>query len=104
MQAISSRRVTMWATVRRYEGVTDPEEAGRRVAEGFVPLIREMQGFVAYYWFDEGDGVMCSASIFEDRSHEEESNQKAASWVRENLSEVLPNPPAITAGHVVAQA
>ena len=94
----------MWATVRRYEGVTDPAEAGRRVADGFVPLIRGMRGFVAYYWFDEGDGVMCSASIFEDRSHEEESNEKAAEWVRENLSEVLPNPPTITAGHVVAQA
>ena len=96
--------MTMWATVRRYEGVTDPEEAGRRVAEGFVPLISEMRGFVAYYWFDAGGGVMASTSIFEDRSHEEESNQNAASWVHENLSEVLPNPPTITAGHVVAQA
>ncbi len=94
----------MYATVRRYEGVTDPEEAGRRVAEGFVPLISGMKGFVAYYWFDVGDGVMCSTSVFEDRSHEEESNEKAAGWVRENLSEVLPNPPTITAGHVVAQA
>ena len=94
----------MWATVRRYEGVTDPEEAGRRVADGFVPLISGMRGFVAYYWFDEGDGVMCSASIFEERSHEEESNEKAADFVRENLAQLLPNPPTITAGHVVARA
>jgi hypothetical protein len=94
----------MYATVRRYEGVTDPAEAGRRVAEGFVPLISGMQGFVAYYWFDAGDGAMCSASIFEDRSHEEASNERAAAWVQENLSEVLPNPPTITAGRVVAQA
>ena len=69
-----------------------------------LALISEMRGFVAYYWFDAGGGVMASTSIFEDRSHEEESNQKAASWVHENLSEVLPNPPTITAGHVVAQA
>ena len=94
----------MWATARRYEGVTDPEEAGRRVAEGFVPLISGMRGFVAYYWFDAGEGVMCSTSIFEDRSHEEESNKEAAAWVRENLAEVLPNAPTITAGHVVAHA
>ena len=66
----------MWATVRRYEGVTEPEEAGRRVAEGFVPLISGMRGFVAYYWFDAGGGVMASTSIFEDRSHEEESNRR----------------------------
>ena len=75
--------MTMWATVRRYEGVTEPEEAGRRVAEGFVPLISEMRGFVAYYWFDAGGGVMASTSIFEDRSHEEESNEKAALGARE---------------------
>jgi hypothetical protein len=94
----------MYATVRRYEGVTDPAEAGRRVAEGFVPLISGMHGFVSYCWFDAGDGVMCSTSIFEDRSQEEASNERAAAWVRENLSEVLPNPPTITAGQVVAQA
>ena len=104
MQAISSRRSDEVGDGAKVRGVTNPEEAGRRVAEWFVPLLREMQGFVAHYWFDEGDGVMCSASIFEDRSHEEESNQKAASWVCENLSEVLRNPPAITAGHVVEQA
>jgi hypothetical protein len=40
----------MYATTRRYEGVTDPGEAGRRVNEGFVPLISKMPGFVAYYW------------------------------------------------------
>src|SRR2546423_15201979 len=94
----------MWATARRYAGVTDPEEAGRRTAEGFVPLISGMRGFVAYYWFDAGEGGMCSTSIFEDRSHEEESNEKAAEWVRENLAEGLPNAPTITAGHVVAHA
>ncbi len=48
----------MYAAVRRYEGVTDPGEAGRRVAEGFVPLLKDIPGFVAYYWVDAGGGVM----------------------------------------------
>jgi hypothetical protein len=94
----------MYLTVRRYEGVTDPAEAGRRVAEGFVPLIRDIDGFVAYYWVDAGDGVMCSTSVFEDRSGTEASNERAAGWVQENLAELLPNPPTITAGEVVAQS
>jgi len=54
----------MYATVRRYEGVTDPNEAGRRVNEGFVPLISQVPGFVAYYWVDAGGGVMISTSVF----------------------------------------
>ena len=93
----------MWATVRRYEGVTNPDEAGTRVREGFVPLISEHRGFVAYYWADAGDGVMFSTSVFEDQADEEDSNALAADWVKANIAEVLPNPPVITAGHVVAQ-
>jgi hypothetical protein len=61
--------------------VTDPKKAGQLVDEGFVPIISEIPGFVAYYWVDAGDGVMVSTSIFEDRSGEEESNWRAGeSW------------------------
>ena|SRR2546427_7769001 len=80
----------MYATVRRYEGVTDPGEAGRRVKEGFVPLISDIEGFVAYYWVDAGNGVMTSTSVFEDQSGAEESNSRAADWVRDNLAALLP--------------
>lgn len=93
----------MYATVRRYEGVTNPREAGKRVNEGFVPVISKLPGFVAYYWVDAGGGVMISTSIFQDQASEEESNRKAAEWVREsNMSSLMPNPPRITAGEVVS--
>ncbi len=92
----------MYTTVRRYEGVTDPSEAGRRVDEGFVPLISQVPGFVAYYWVDAGGGVMISTSVFQDQSGAEESNKRAADYVRQNLAPLLPKPPQITAGEVVA--
>jgi hypothetical protein len=92
-----------WATVRHYEGITNPDEAAKRVREGFVPLISEHQGFVAYYWVDAGDGVMFSTSVFEGQADEEDSNRLAADFVKENLADLFPNPPVITAGRVVAQ-
>jgi hypothetical protein len=92
----------MYATVRRYEGVADPKEAGQRVNEGFVPIISEVPGFVAYDFVDAGNGVMVSTSIFEDQSGAEESDRRAADYVRQNLASLLPNPPQITAGEVVA--
>ncbi|MEU9706381.1 hypothetical protein [Streptomyces sp. NPDC047981] len=92
----------MYAVIRRYEGVTDSAEAGRRVDEGFVPLLRRVPGFVAYYWVDAGDGVMVSTSVFEDRSGAEESIERAADFVRDNLASLLPNPPQVTAGTVAA--
>ncbi|MFF3504346.1 hypothetical protein [Streptomyces sp. NPDC003247] len=94
----------MYAAVRRYEGVTDPAEAGRLVNEGFVPIVRQIAGFVAYYWVDAGDGVMVSTSVFQDRAGAEESVAKAADFVRGNLAALLPNPPQIMAGDVVAFA
>jgi len=92
----------MYAIIRRYDGVTNPVEAGRRVHDEFVPLIRQIPGFIAYYWVDAGNGVMLSTSVFEDRLSAEESAQRAADWAKENLASVLPRPPQVTAGEVVA--
>jgi hypothetical protein len=46
--------------------------------------------------------VMVSTSIFEDPPGEEESNWRAGEFVRQHLTPLLPNPPHITAGEVVA--
>ena len=92
----------MYATVRRYEGVTNPSGAGRQVKEIFLPVISEIPGFVAYYWVDAGGGVMISTSVFRDKAGAEESNRRATTVVHESLASLLPNPPHITAGEVVA--
>jgi hypothetical protein len=57
---------------------------------------------VDYYLVDAGDGVLISTSIFEDSSGEEESNWRAGEFVGQHLEPLLPNPPHITAGEVVA--
>jgi hypothetical protein len=92
----------VYAAVRRYEGVTDPVEDPRRVREEFVPLLKDMPGFVAYYEVDAGNGVMVTFSVFEDRAGEEASTERTAEWVKENLASLSPNPPEVTAGEVVA--
>ena len=92
----------MYVAVRRYEGVTDPQKAGQLVDEGFVPIISEMPGFVAYYWVDAGDGVMVSTSVFEHKDAEEQSTFRAGEFVAEDLGRLAPNPPQVTAGEVVS--
>ncbi|MGC4115594.1 MAG: hypothetical protein QM765_13515 [Myxococcales bacterium] len=93
----------MYASIRRYEGVTDPVQAAERVKEGFVPLISDIDGFVAYFWVDAGGGVMLSTSVFDSQEAVEESNRRASAWAKENLSGVLPSA-KITEGTVVAEA
>ena len=88
----------MYVTVRRYEGVTDPAEAGRRVNEGFLAIISKVPGFVAYYWADAGGGVMISTSVFQDQSGEEESNKLAADYVREKWPRCFQSRPRLRLG------
>jgi hypothetical protein len=92
----------MYVAVRRYEGVTDTQKVGQLVQEGFVPIISEMPGFVAYYLVNAGDGVVVSSSVFEHKDAEEQSNFRAGEFVAEHLAPLLPNPPQVTAGEVDA--
>jgi hypothetical protein len=92
----------MYVAVRRYEGVSDQQKVARLVEEGFLPIISEMPGFVAYYFVDAGDGVMVSTSVFEHKEAEEQSNWQAGDFVAEHLAPLLPNPPQVTTGEVEA--
>jgi hypothetical protein len=91
----------MYVAVRRYEGVSDPQKVAKVAEEGFVPIISELPGFVAYYAVDAGDGVMAATSVFEHKDAEEQSTFRAGEFVGEHLAPLLPNPPQVTAGEVV---
>ncbi|MGA5206139.1 hypothetical protein [Streptomyces variegatus] len=47
---------------------------------------------------------MVSAGVFQDRAGAEESTGRAGGFVRDRLAELLPNPPQVTAGEVVAHS
>ena len=92
----------MYATVRRYEGVPDPEDAAKQVQEKFVPFVSSLSGFVEYYWINLGEGAMMSITVFKTLADAIDANNKAGVWVRENLRSVLPKKPRIEAGQIVA--
>ena len=93
----------MWAAVRRYEGITDPRRPGVASTRASCPSSNTSPA-IAYYWLDAGDGVMASMSVYEDQAGADESVRIAHDWVRENAATLIPNPPAVTEGHVVATA
>jgi hypothetical protein len=92
----------MYAAVRRFEGVSDPQKVAQVAEEGFVPIISEMPGFVAYYWVDVGDSVVVSTSVFEHKDAEEQSTFRAGEFIGEHLAPFYPNPPQVSAGEVGA--
>ena len=95
----------MYATVRRYEGIDNDRaaEVTKKVGETLIPSLSKLPGFGGYYLIEAGNGVMTSVSLFDTSAHAEESTQLAAKWVQDELlTAVLPNPPKITFGEVVA--
>ena len=93
----------MHVAIRRYQlepGSVD--EVMRHVNEGFIPIIKDANGFLAYYALNAGAGEIATVSVFEDQAGAEESISLAADWIRQNLAALLPDPPEITAGEVEA--
>ena len=90
----------MYGAIRTYR-VTDAEELARRVRDEFVPIVREVPGFVAYHVVDGGDGTLSSITICEDREGVEESTTRAADWVRERLASLIESGPEIMIGEII---
>jgi hypothetical protein len=97
----------MHATIRRYEGVdtTRMNEVTGKVKETLVPQLRELPGFSGYYLIEAGNGVLSSFGLFETSEQADESKKLVTKWISdENFNTVIPNPPKITSGKVVAQS
>jgi hypothetical protein len=94
----------MHVSIRRYGLLTrEPvEKVLQGVREGFLPIIRDEPGFLAYYALDSGSGTLTSISIFEHQAGAEKSNQMAEDWVGRNLTNTLPTSPEIIVGEVGA--
>jgi heme-degrading monooxygenase HmoA len=92
----------MFTTIRKYNirrGSAD--ELARHVREGFVPLIRQMEGFRSYYLLDGGPNVLITISRFNSAEEAFASNEKAADWVRNNVLEFTKGMPEIMAGQTL---
>ncbi len=88
------------ASVRVYDGfeAEDLNEFVAIVEDGFLPIMRESDGFFAYYLMNDGADALVAISIFDSEDSALASNEAAADFVAENLTKYLPNSPSIIAG------
>jgi heme-degrading monooxygenase HmoA len=90
----------MFASIRKYNVRRgSAEELARSVREGFVPMMREMEGFRAYYLLDGGPDVLITISMFDSADEAFASNEKAAEWVRNNVLEFTKGMPEVMIGN-----
>jgi hypothetical protein len=77
------------------------QRSGRRVQQGFVPLLRGLPGYRGYYLLEGGPDVIIAISIFETADEALMSNEKAADWVRKNVTTLARGMPEVMVGDVL---
>lgn len=95
----------MYASMRRIKcAVGQASEVARRIEEQFVPQMRAVTGYIAYYLVDVGDDEVSSISIFADQTGAEQANQMASAWTKQSLGDVIAGPLEARAGQVLVNA
>ncbi|MCY4465411.1 MAG: hypothetical protein OXE46_07735 [Chloroflexi bacterium] len=99
LQAHDEIDASAFVSVRVYEGIdpADQAEIVQHTVEGFVPIISQADGFIAYFVLPAED-MLAAVNIFESAEQADASNATAADFVAENIAPLLPNAPTITAG------
>jgi hypothetical protein len=88
----------MYTVIRRYQDVQNSAEVARRAVEEFGPTLRDQPGFQGYWVVDAGAGVLATISVYDSEEAAAESSALSATWVQENVANLVPSPPRVTAG------
>jgi hypothetical protein len=95
----------MYVQVAHYRlGRGTVDELRGRVERGPARTMREVTGFVDYYAFDAGGGVVASVTIFADRTGLEQAERRLSDWIEQTISDFDISPGTVTEGEVFATA
>ena len=94
----------MYALIRQYEGLdaTTRETATKKANLELRPILTKAPGFVSYELVEpeDKDGAVTSISVFDTRTHAEDSGKLAEEWVRANMPSMTK--PSKVAGELIA--
>ena len=92
----------MYAAIRQGRAKTGmAEELVRAIKEGVIPIISDVEGFMASYVVYAPDDTVTAISIFKDYAGAEESNKRALAWIEQSLAPLLAGPATAIAGPVI---
>jgi len=92
----------MYAAIRQAKAKTGTaEELARRIKEGAIPIISDVDGFRAYYVVYAPDDTVTAISIFNKYEQAEEANKRALAWIEKELAPLLAGSATAMAGPVI---
>src|ERR1700759_4213244 len=92
----------MYAAIRQGKAKTGTaEEFARRIKEGAIPIISDVEGFIAYYVVYAPDDTVTAISLFNNHAGAEEANRRAIAWSEQDLSPLRVGEASAVAGPVI---
>ena len=92
----------MYAAIRQAKAKTGTaEELARRIKEGAIPIISDVEGFMAYYVVYAPDDTVTAISLFNNHAWAEEANRRALAWIEQDLGPLHVWPATAVAGPVI---
>ncbi|MCA9863956.1 MAG: hypothetical protein KC432_13080 [Thermomicrobiales bacterium] len=75
------------------------------IDDGYVPLVREIPGFIAYFGSSDGEaGAQAYVGVFDDQAGADESTRIAGEWLTENDYAFFTGEPTVAEGVIGAAA
>jgi quinol monooxygenase YgiN len=93
----------MHVVVRKYETSPAYIEQVRPKLAHLEETMRDLPGFVAYYFVETEDGIT-TITVTEDEAGTSASMDRAASWIAEHTPIDIPGAPEVTQGHALISA
>ena len=105
--AVSDASINISAAVaysyRGGSGGCFPAGTGVWTENGLVPIFKKNPEFTAYYLVGGHDDHIATVSVFKSFDAALKSNLEAASWVKENVREFMPEDAQVTSGETLLE-
>jgi len=93
----------MHGVIRRYRvRLGTVAQAGHYAEKGFLPILRDIPGFISGHLLDTGNDVLTFVALFETPEGATAGVQASREWFRDEWSSFRPLPPEVITGEVLA--
>jgi hypothetical protein len=94
----------MHAVIRRYRvRLGTMEQAARYAEKWFLPLVRQIPGFKAFYLMASGESVLASLGLFETPEGAQAAGNLGREWFGEEWGSFRALPPEMITGEILAE-
>src|SRR5438034_1392476 len=85
----------MHGVIRRYRvRLGTVEQAAHYAEKGFMPIVRDIPGFVSCHLLDAGNDILTCIVLFETEQGAEAAVRASREWFRDEWSSFRPAPPS----------